>query len=175
MALLSHKRNFWDKFFLCVTSNSLESSLKLVVKQMQSDHISVNHSIAPGLYWHKQLMNWPRDPCGRKPQAPVHIRYLAMVHMIVWNPKGIPTLSMENMKWYNHKSRPQNMCLTHSWPQQIWTSAHKQAYSVFPLLTSEGSPYCLLRSKITKHFFLSTRSVLSAFSKKSSHFLSATC
>ncbi len=29
-------------------------SLKLVVRQTQLDHILVNYSIAPGLYWHKQ-------------------------------------------------------------------------------------------------------------------------
>ncbi len=28
-------------------------------------------------------------------------RCLAKVHLIVWNPKGIPTRSMENMKWYS--------------------------------------------------------------------------
>ncbi len=35
---------------------------------------------------------------------------LAKVHMIVWNPKGIPTRSMENMKWHS--------------PSQVQTAKH---------------------------------------------------
>ncbi len=35
---------------------------------------------------------------------------LAKVHMIVWNPKGIPTRSMENMKWHS--------------PSQVLTAKH---------------------------------------------------
>ncbi len=35
-------------------------------------------------------------------------------------PKGIPRRSMKNVKWYSSSQvRPQNMCLTHSWPQQV--------------------------------------------------------
>ncbi len=45
-------------------------------------------------------------------------------HMIVWNPKGIPTRSMEN-GIVHHKSWPQNMYHTHNWPQQnLFISFH---------------------------------------------------
>ncbi len=58
----------------------------------------------------------PCRPVGRNWKAPIqndhmipvaekyrHLdtRCLAKVRMIVWNPKGIPTRSMENMKWYS--------------------------------------------------------------------------
>ncbi len=31
---------------------------------------------------------------------------LTKVHLIVWNPKGIPTRSMVNMKWYSPSQVP---------------------------------------------------------------------
>ncbi len=46
--------------------------------------------------------------------------YLTKVHMIVWNPKGIPTRSMENMKWYS--------------PSQVFTAKHVS----YPQLTATG-------------------------------------
>ncbi len=39
-----------------MTSNSLDSSLTLVVRQTLSDNISLNYNIAPGLLGHKQLI-----------------------------------------------------------------------------------------------------------------------
>ncbi len=43
--------------------------------------------------------NW-QEPMAGKVRHP-YTGCLAKVHMIVWNPKGIPRRSMENMKWYN--------------------------------------------------------------------------
>ncbi len=55
---------------------------------------------------------------------------LAKVHMIVWNPKGIPTQTMENMKWYS--------------PSQVLTAKHVP----HPQLTATNSllPNCYIRS-----------------------------
>ncbi len=47
-------------------------------------------------------------------------RCLAKVHTIVWNPKGFPTRSMENMKWNSPSQVPttKHVSYTRSWPQQ---------------------------------------------------------
>ncbi len=37
---------------------------------------------------------------------PLDTECLAKVHMIIWNRKGIPTRSMENVKWYSPSQVP---------------------------------------------------------------------
>ncbi len=55
------------------------------------------------------------NPCGNTGNT--------KVHRIVWNPKGIPTISMENMKWYS--------------PSQVLTVKHVS----YPQLTATDTKY----------------------------------
>ncbi len=64
---------------------------------------------------------------------------LTKVHTIGWNPNGVWTWSDVpeiDITWFllggiaHHKHWPQNMCYTHSWPQQRW---YFENYSIFIL------------------------------------------
>ncbi len=73
----------------------------------------------------KQPKHNPCRPVGRNWKDPKagKVRHLdtvclTKVHMIAWNPNGIPTRSMENMKWFS--------------PSQVLTAKHVS----YPQLTA---------------------------------------
>ncbi len=126
---------------------------------------SPKRTLKGGPYVRERQGSWPakqkpkHNPCrpvGRNWKVPILIdrmipvsgnhrhldtRYLAKVHMIVWNPKGIPTWSMENMKWY---SPSQVLTAKHvSYPQLTATGLHQ-------VVVSTGNHFPM-HAKIWKH------------------------
>ena len=78
----------------------------------------------------QQSKHNPCRPVGRNWKEPILIRHLLTVcltklHMIGWDPSGIPTRSMLNVKWYN--------------PLQVLTAKHVP----YPQLT-ETIPFYIL-------------------------------
>ena len=83
---------------------------------------------------------------------------LTKVHMIGWNPNGIPTRSMENIRWHSgtgtdhHKSWPQNMCYTHSWRQhEVWFCLIRCQYQAGTYLLKMYSMQKVILTQLTSN------------------------